>query len=122
MNDKTTLLYIDDESINVMLFEINFRKYYHVISAPSGYEGLNTLFANPDISVVISDMKMPGMNGIEFITQAKREFPQKKYFILSGFNVTEEMDKALKDGLICKYLRKPFDLKQILESVEEVLK
>lgn len=119
MSDKAKVLYIDDEPINTMLFEINFKKYFDVITALSGYDGLNLLFENHGIGIVISDMKMPGMNGMEFITQARRDFPDIKYFILTGFDITEEMNNALKNGVICKYLRKPFDLQQILESVAE---
>jgi len=119
MSDKAKVLYIDDEYINTMLFEINFKKYFDVVTASSGYEGLNMLFEHSDIGFVITDMKMPEMNGMEFITQAKREFPDIKYFILTGFDISEEMSRALKDGVICKYLRKPFDLQQIMESIAE---
>jgi len=121
MNEKTTILCVDDEPINLMLFEINFSKKYHVIKANSGFEGLEKLKSNKEISVVVSDMKMPGMNGIEFISKAKHEFPNIFFIILTGFDITEEIMKALDEKLINKYFRKPFKMQEIDASILEAL-
>jgi two-component system, response regulator, stage 0 sporulation protein F len=121
MNEKKTLLYVDDEPINLKLFVINFKDKFHVLTAGSGFEGLTVLKSTPETHVVISDMKMPGMNGIEFIMRAKRDFPDVYYFILTGFDITEEIADALKEGLIQKYFRKPFNLKQIELSIQEAI-
>ena len=75
MSEKITILYVDDEELNLELFKINFNKEYNVITAESGKKGLEMLFAFPEIKIVISDMRMPGMSGIEFISIAKREYP-----------------------------------------------
>lgn len=121
MNEKRTLLYVDDEPINLKLFSINFQNKYHVLTAGSGFEGLTILKSAPETQVVISDMKMPGMNGIEFIRKAKKEFPHMSYFILTGFDITEEIADALNENIICKYFRKPFNIKEIELSFEEAL-
>ncbi|MFO7828303.1 MAG: response regulator [Bacteroidales bacterium] len=121
MEEKITILYVDDEPLNLKLFEINFRKKFNVITALSGNKGLEILERNEFVQVVISDMKMPGMNGIEFIKKAKSEFPGIKYFILTGFDITEEIADALNERLILKYFRKPFNMKEIEESIFEVL-
>ena len=84
MSSKITVLYIDDEPINLMLFEEIFSQNYEIITAGSGSEGLKILQSNPLIKVVISDMKMPVMNGIDFNSKAKTEFPDIVYFILTG--------------------------------------
>jgi two-component system, response regulator, stage 0 sporulation protein F len=122
MNSETKILYIDDEPINIMLFEINFKRRYNVISAASGSEGLEKLRKNPDIMAVVSDMKMPNMNGIEFISKAKNEFPSISYFILSGYDVNDIILNALKTKLITKYFSKPFNAKEIESSIEEAIK
>ncbi len=121
MNDKVTLLYVDDEPINLKLFELNFRKKFNVITAESGSHGYELLKQNPHTIVVISDMKMPGMNGIEFIKLAKKDFPNISYFILTGFDITEEIADALNERLIHKYFRKPFNLREIESSILEIL-
>ncbi|HRW63962.1 MAG TPA: response regulator, partial [Bacteroidales bacterium] len=121
MEEKITLLYVDDEPMNLKLFEINFRKKFNVLTAESGNEGLEILKSNAEIIIVISDMKMPGMNGIEFIRKAKIDFPKIRYFILTGFDITEEIADALNERLIHKYFRKPFNIREIEESIMEFL-
>ena len=118
MTSKTKILYVDDEPINLRLFEINFSKKYEVHSASDGYQGLELLATNPEILAVISDMKMPGMSGLEFIRKAKERFPSKKYYILTGFEITPEIKAAIDNGLILKYFRKPFDPKEVEKTIE----
>ncbi len=121
MQEKTTLLYVDDEPLNLMLFKINFKNKFNVLTAESGSDGLKVLTENDQVLVVISDMKMPGMSGIEFIKLAKKDFPNISYFILTGFDINEEIADALNERLIHKYFRKPFNMKEIEESIMEFL-
>ncbi|MCB2195198.1 MAG: response regulator [Bacteroidetes bacterium] len=121
MENKFTLLYVDDEVLNLTLFEHNFKKDYTILTAESGDEGLKILKDNSKISAVISDMKMPGMNGVEFIRTAKNMFPEISYFILTGFDITEEIADALNDKVIEKYFRKPFSKVEIKSALKEVL-
>lgn len=121
MREKPTLLYVDDEPINLMLFEAQFSGKYNVFTAKSGDDGLTELRNNPTIRFVISDMRMPGMNGIQFISLAKKEFPTIKYSILTGFDLNDEISNALSCNLIFKYFRKPFAVQEIEVSIEEVL-
>lgn len=121
MDKKPKILYIDDEEINLELFKYNFSDKFDVITEYSGLSGLECLKKFPDIKVVISDMKMPNMNGIEFIGKAKEIYNDKKYFILTGFDISEEIHSALKGKLILKYLRKPFNIKEIEKAITEVV-
>jgi two-component system response regulator (stage 0 sporulation protein F) len=117
-----TILYVDDEQINIIVFEGIFRKKYKVITAISPFEGLDKLkYHKDDIIVVISDMKMPGMNGIEFIRKAREQFDNIAYFILSGFDFNDEIMEALDKKLIYKFLRKPFDFDEIITSIDEAV-
>ncbi len=121
MDDKATILYIDDERINVTLFEINFKKKFNVLCAQSGIEGLEILKANPQIKIILTDMKMPGMNGIEFVTKAKNSYPDKIFFILTGYGLIPEIGEALKSQLIHNYFSKPFNIKEIEKSILSLL-
>lgn len=112
------ILYVDDEPINLQLFQLNFKKKYMVYTAMSGHEGLKSLETNNDIKVVISDMKMPEMNGLQFITKAKNTYPEITYFILTGYDINTEIAEALDSGLIQKYFSKPFNIKEIDNSIE----
>jgi len=118
---KVTILYVDDELLNLSLFQYNLKNKFDVLTAESGAEGLELLKVNPQILVVISDMKMPGMSGIEFIKLAKKDFPYIQYFILTGYDITEEIAEALKEQLIHNYFSKPFNMKEIEASIREIL-
>ncbi len=119
MSKKVKIIYVDDEEVNVMLFEINFPLTLKSIRVVVGLRGLELLDKHPDVKVVISDMKMPKMNGIEFIKIAKERYPEKKFYILTGFEITEEIQDALQSGLIQKYFRKPFDIHEIENTIKE---
>jgi two-component system response regulator (stage 0 sporulation protein F) len=120
MSEKIKLLYVDDEPINLYIFEIYFRKKYEVITGTSGFEGLAQLKAHRDIRIVISDMNMPGMNGLEFVRMAKEEFSDIAFYILTGYDITEEIKNALDKRLIDKYFRKPLNAKEIELSFSDV--
>lgn len=121
MAELLSLLYVDDEPLNLMLFKANFKNKFNVITADSGYKGLELLNKNPNTSVVISDMKMPGINGLEFIRLAKKDFPNISFYILTGFDITDEISQAIEEGIIHKYFRKPFDIKEIETTILDVL-
>ena len=121
MNDKYALLYVDDEPINTMLFEVNFKKKFSVITAQSGFEGLEKIKLNPQIKIVVSDMKMPEMNGVQFIRIAKNDYPHIDFFILTGFEITQEIADALNEKVINKYFRKPFNAQEIENAINEAL-
>jgi response regulator RpfG family c-di-GMP phosphodiesterase len=120
MINPITVLYVDDEPINLMLFDVCFKEKYNVLTAKSGDEGLVLLDQHNEISVCFSDMKMPGMNGVEFINLAKKKYPEISYYILTGFSLTDEIQKALEDGLIRKCLFKPFDIEDIEAEINRL--
>jgi two-component system response regulator (stage 0 sporulation protein F) len=120
MDKKVTILYVDDEEINLQLFEINFRKKFSVITAISGKRGLEQLRNRPEIDVIISDMKMPEMNGIEFIRKAKLINKNAICYILTGFEITDEIEAALESQLIHRYFSKPFKRDDIEGSIYEM--
>ena len=120
---KITILYVDDEETNLFLFNLHLESKYKVITAISGEEGLAKLDNNhSDIIVVISDMNMPNMNGIEFIKKAKENYANVTYFILTGFDFNDEIEDALKANVIQEFFTKPFDAQQIEAAVEEAAK
>lgn len=119
--EKLTLLYVDDEPINLMLMETMFAKKYRVLSGKSGFHGLQLLEEHKDVKIVISDMKMPGMDGLEFIKKAYVLYPGIVFFILTGYDITEEIETALKNRLIYKYFQKPFRMNEIEEAISKAI-
>lgn len=119
---EIAILYVDDEEVNLFLFQTNFEGTYPVFTANSGEEGLRELQEHDDkIIVVISDMKMPGMNGVEFIRKAKEIHSNIVYFILTGYASNEEIEGALEERVIHQWFSKPFDMDKIEEAIQEAL-
>ncbi len=114
---RPKVLYVDDEPINLKLFEINFRKKFDVITANSGPEGLRIL-ENNSVDVVISDMKMPEMNGVTFCETAQKKYNHIRYYLLTGFDSTPEIEEAISRSIVKKCLRKPFNKYEIEEVIQ----
>lgn len=113
------VLCVDDEPINLMILERILGKKYKVISAENGPKALEILQKDPEIQLVVTDMQMPGMSGIELIRQTDKQFPGKKYFMLSGYDITQEIQEALDSSLISAYFQKPPDFKKLEEALQE---
>jgi two-component system, response regulator, stage 0 sporulation protein F len=120
--DKPVLLYVDDERVNLQLFKAILDETYTVLTASNGKSGLEIISTNKDVKVVFSDMRMPNMNGIEFIKQAIAIAPHISYYILTGYDITTEIKEAIAAGTIRKYFSKPLNMDEIIAEIEEVLK
>ncbi len=119
---KVTLLYVDDEDVNLFIFERTFQDLYNIVTAISGEEGLKKLEQHADdIIIVISDMRMPGMDGVAFIRKAKAMYANIAYYILTAYAFNEDIDKALEEKLINKFFEKPINVELIKKEVEHVL-
>lgn len=118
---KQKILYVDDEEINLTLFEINLESKYVIFTSESGFKALVIIKENQDILVVISDMKMPVMNGLDFIRKAKEINSNIAYFILTGYGLTDELNEAINEGLILDCLSKPFEMKEIDERIQNTI-
>ncbi|HBI80807.1 MAG TPA: two-component system response regulator [Bacteroidales bacterium] len=112
------ILYVDDEVINLELFKINFKNEYSIFVADSAQKGLEIL-KNETISVIVSDLRMPQMNGIDFIEKVKREKPATICILLTAFMESEAMLRAINEELVYRYIMKPWkkdELKEVIDS------
>lgn len=113
-----TVLYLDDEKDNLFVFKANFNRKFEVITTLSPKDALHELeLHHEEIIVVISDMRMPDMNGVEFIKKAKEKYNNIFYYILTGYGHNQEIEDAIEDNLIEKYFTKPFDALEIEKAI-----
>ena len=120
MSEKPTILYVDDEEANLLIFRVSFEGEREILLASSPEEGLAKLAENKErIQAVISDMHMPRMNGVEFVKRAQETVKDIPYFILSGYAFNEEIDNALKRKKIKNFFTKPFDKEEIERNLRE---
>lgn len=116
------ILYLDDEDINLFIFKANFKSKFNIITSNSPSEALDLLELHQDkIVIVISDMRMPGMNGIEFIKKARIQHDNLHYYILTGFDYNEEIEEAIHKNIVHKFFSKPFNVQEIETEINQVL-
>ncbi len=116
-----TVLFVDDElSILSTLKRLLRKESYDVLTADSGEQGLELLAQHP-VDVVISDMRMPQMNGAEFLKIVKQQHPQTKRIIMSGYADIEAVVDAVNKGGICRFISKPWDNDELKTLINEII-
>ncbi len=106
---KRTLLLVDDEQNIVSSLKRLLRADgYQILSANSGQEGLEVLAAN-EVDVIVSDQRMPGMLGADFLRAAKDLYPHTIRIMLSGYTELQSVTDAVNEGAIYKFLTKPWE-------------
>ncbi|MGK5071591.1 response regulator [Janthinobacterium sp. ZB1P44] len=117
-----TLLLVDDEpNILASLKRLLRRDGYHIITANSGQEGLDVLAAHT-VDVIVSDQRMPGMLGADFLRKAKLLCPQTIRIMLSGYTELQAVTDAVNEGAIFKFLTKPWEDHQLREHIAEAFR
>ncbi|MFB9136176.1 HD domain-containing phosphohydrolase [Vibrio olivae] len=120
--EKLRLLLLDDEQDILKSLTRVLRYDYDVVSFDSGSDALAYLQEN-DAPLIISDMRMPEMDGAEFLSLARQIRPDSLRFLLTGYSDMESTVKAVNEGGIHTYLAKPWDneaIKQTLAKAAEV--
>ena len=113
----TKVLLVDDEEDFVEMLFLRLKELGEKVTvAYSGQEGLDTLEKTP-IDVVILDIKMPGMDGIETLREIKRQFPLVEVIMLTGHGSTETAVEGMKLGAF-DYLLKPADFSDLSTKLE----
>jgi len=92
-----------------------------IITAFSGEEALETLNRNRNTDVVILDVKMPGMDGIETLGEIQKAFPLTEVIMLTGHATVESAIEGMKLGAF-DYLMKPCDIENLMAKVQEAVK
>ncbi len=114
---KRTLLLVDDEANVIASLKRLFRKDGHtILSANSGAEGLEILAQNK-VDVIISDQRMPGMTGVEFLRAAKASYPDTIRIVLSGYTELQSVTDAINEGAIYRFLTKPWEDEQLRDHI-----
>lgn len=116
--DHNNLLVIDDEPSILSSLRRQFRRNYRIHTAHSAQEGMEVMKAH-SIQVVISDQRMPGMNGAAFFDQVKHDYPDATRLLLTGYADIQAVIEAINDGNIYRYITKPWDPTELDTIVRE---
>ena len=118
---RTLLLVDDEEHVLASLKRLLRRDGYAIVTANGAAEGLQRL-AEGEVDVILSDQRMPGMTGVEFLRRAKALYPHTMRMVLSGYTELQSILDAVNEGAIYKFLTKPWDDARLREHVAEAFR
>ncbi len=122
---KLKLMVVDDEPDNLDLLYRTFRRDFRVFKADSGLSALQVLDVEGEMAVIISDQRMPQMNGTEFLSKTVEHFPETIRILLTGYTDVEDLVDAINSGQVFKYITKPWNpenLKSVVQQAAETYK
>ncbi len=117
--DSVKVLLVDDEASVLDSFCRGLRKKFKVTTASSGQEALELLKRSPNFAVVISDMRMPGMSGLELLAKVRDLSPDTIRIMLTGNADQQTVIDAINQGEIYKFLTKPCDISIMSDTIAE---
>lgn len=123
MPELTKILCVDDERNVLKALRRLFidEDDYEILTAESGDEGLGMLDAEEDVRLIISDYRMPGMNGVDFLSKVYERWPDTIRIVLSGYADTAAVVEAINLGRIYKFIPKPWNDEELKSTVSMAL-
>jgi two-component system, NtrC family, response regulator AtoC len=114
------VLVVDDEEDNLDAFRFAFRKSFSLHYALGGQAALD-LLERVDPAVIVSDQRMPGMNGIEFLKKAKERRPDTVGILLTAYADLAVLIEAVNSGSVERYIQKPWDSKELTVILRQAI-
>jgi serine phosphatase RsbU (regulator of sigma subunit)/CheY-like chemotaxis protein len=118
---KLKMMVVDDEVDNLDLLYRTFRRKFTVYRAEGALEALELLGQEGEMAIIISDQRMPHMNGTEFFGKVVEQFPDTIRILLTGYTDVDDLVNAINSGKVFKYITKPWKPEQLNSVVEQAL-
>ncbi len=115
---KPRILCVDDEPQVLEGLLLHLRRRYDVVTATSGAVALDLVARDPGVAVIISDMRMPGMDGAQFLAESRKLAPSASRLLLTGQTDLQAAINAINHGQIFRFLTKPCAPPDLLQAVE----
>jgi len=117
--EKIKVLYIDDEVNNLNSFKAAFRFDYNIFIAENTNIAFDLLKQHPEISIIISDQRMPDKTGVEFLEEVRSIYPAPVRMLLTGYADIEAVIGAINRGNIFRYIQKPWNEADVKSAIDE---
>jgi len=118
---KLTVLYVDDERVNLLAFQANFRRDFNVLLAESADKAL-AIMEDSSPEVVIADQRMPEQTGVEFFGKISSTHPDSIRILLTGFSDVNDVIDAINLGKVFSYVTKPWQEDELRRTIENARK
>lgn len=120
--DGPAVLYVDDEPINLRVFEANFRSRFRIYTCQSGEEGVDLLAKKgAELAVIISDQRMPGMSGVEFLEKARALLPDVRRMLITAYSDMQAVMDAVNRGQVVRYFVKPWVKEELSAALNDAI-
>jgi signal transduction histidine kinase len=119
---KYAVLYVDDEEQALKYFRKGLEKDFRTLTAPSAAQGMAILEQEAgNIGVVITDQRMPGQSGVEFLTEIRKRWPAIVRILVTAYTDIDSAVSAVNAGAVFKYITKPADFPLLRQTLLEAL-
>lgn len=118
---KRSILLVDDEVVLLEALRRSLRKEAFDVHVAVGAQAAMDVLNATDIDVVISDDEMPGVTGVDFLSQIRTLHPGAMRIMLTGRTTVERMTQAVNDGFVFRFLLKPCPSQMLVEAVRHAL-
>ena len=120
-SSKKLMIVDDEETLTYSLYQsfILAKQNYEVVTASSGEEASEKL-KKTEFDLVITDISMPGMSGLELLAWIRENYPDTAVVIMTAYGSEDKKEEAISLGAI-NYIEKPFEIKEIKQLVMEIL-
>jgi two-component system response regulator HupR/HoxA len=112
--DETTILIVDDEPRVLDALEAILAAEFRVLRAGHGEEALACLAAEPEVAVIVTDHRMPGMTGVELLRRSQERTPDAVRIVLTAYTDVDNLMEAINTGRIYHFVPKPWDPNELL--------
>ncbi|MDJ1467934.1 hybrid sensor histidine kinase/response regulator [Cytophagaceae bacterium DM2B3-1] len=119
-SNSYTVLYVDDEPNNLLAFKSAFFRYYTILTANSAAEALQLLAEHP-VQLIVTDQRMPQMNGLELLKTVKEQYPDIMRMIVTGYSDLSVVMSAFNDVGIFHYVLKPWNNQELRIIMDNAL-
>lgn len=120
MDKKYSILYVDDEDSNLHIFKNTFRREYEIYTAISAKQGLEIL-DNEKIDLILTDQRMPEMDGVEFLKNALNKHPDLNRILVTAYTDFDAIKNAINEAQIFQYIQKPWTEENLRSVIEQGL-
>ncbi len=116
------VVYVDDERPNRIVFEQSLKSMFRIKTVGDGHAALE-MMKTEDVAVLVTDIRMPEMDGLELLRHAKERHPATLRMVITAYSDLDPILRAINEGLIARYIVKPFErdeLEQVLRWATEM--
>ncbi len=121
--EQIKVLFVDDErSLLAALQRLLMDEDFEILTADSGEAGLKLLRTETNVGLIVSDQRMPGMSGVEFLQQAREAAPEALRIVLTGYADVNAAVGAINKGGAYRYISKPWNDEELIQTLREAVR